>query len=431
MAWASTTGTSCSALLLGNYIYITANEGGRPQRVDITNQTTTSFTSFNANTYGLATYNNNLYFGSDGQQNVYVTNQSGTLIQTITFGQNIKGIAIYGNFLYAVTFGGSNQIIKYNLLNNTTDATWGTTTLGTINVSSIWSVTIYNNIMYLCDRGVSFNTDRISKIDLSTNIAVWNWVSVRDPTNALGYGDYLYVSSYFGNAAYKIDLTATTPSAVNIYSLSAAHCPIQLNGYLYVLSYSGGIYQTNIVMPASASPTPSTPLPCFLENTGILTDKGLRPIQQLRKGDLVLTLRNGFLPIDMIGKKKIYHPASEDRLKEQLYKCTSNYFPEVLEDLIITGCHSILVDDFTSQEQKNKVLELYQKIYVTDAKYRLPACIDERATVYENAGHYTIYHLALENEHYYSNYGIYANGLLVESCSKRYLKELSDMELIE
>ena len=28
-------------------------------------------------------------------------------------------------------------------------------------------------------------------------------------------------------------------------------------------------------------------------------------------------------------------------------------------------------------------------------------------------------------------YGIYANGLLVESCSQRYLKELSNMDLIE
>lgn len=29
------------------------------------------------------------------------------------------------------------------------------------------------------------------------------------------------------------------------------------------------------------------------------------------------------------------------------------------------------------------------------------------------------------------NYGIYANGLLVESCSRRYLKEMSNMSLIE
>ena len=64
-------------------------------------------------------------------------------------------------------------------------------------------------------------------------------------------------------------------------------------------------------------------------------------------------------------------------------------------------------------------------------KYRLPACVDEKATVYKVPGDYTIYHIALENEHYYGNYGIYANGLLVESCSKRYLKEVSNMEILE
>jgi hypothetical protein len=42
----------------------------------------------------------------------------------------------------------------------------------------------------------------------------------------------------------------------------------------------------------------------------------------------------------------------------------------------------------------------------------------------------TIWHIALENDDYYMNYGIYANGLLVESCSKRYLKELSKMEIV-
>jgi hypothetical protein len=59
------------------------------------------------------------------------------------------------------------------------------------------------------------------------------------------------------------------------------------------------------------------------------------------------------------------------------------------------------------------------------------AYLDEKAKPFEEEGTFTIYHLALENEHYTGNYGIYANGLLVESCSKRYLKELSHMELLE
>ena len=47
--------------------------------------------------------------------------------------------------------------------------------------------------------------------------------------------------------------------------------------------------------------------------------------------------------------------------------------------------------------------------------YRLPACVHKRTSVYEKEGNYEIYHLALENENYYNNYGIWANGLLVET----------------
>jgi hypothetical protein len=77
------------------------------------------------------------------------------------------------------------------------------------------------------------------------------------------------------------------------------------------------------------------------------------------------------------------------------------------------------------------MIKQFKKIYATGDKYRLMACIDERSNVYPKQGYHTIYHLALENDNYYFNYGIYANGLLVESCSKRYLKELSNMTLID
>jgi hypothetical protein len=170
---------------------------------------------------------------------------------------------------------------------------------------------------------------------------------------------------------------------------------------------------------------------CFKEDTLILTNKGYKPIQDLRKGDLVKTLKHGYKAIDMIGKREIYHPALQERIKDQLYKCSQENYPEIVEPLIITGCHSILVDKFTDEEQKQKVIEVNGNTYVTDGKYRLPACADPRASVYEIKGNYTIYHLALENDDYYMNYGICANGLLVETCSKRYLKELSNMTLIE
>lgn len=190
---------------------------------------------------------------------------------------------------------------------------------------------------------------------------------------------------------------------------------------------NGGSGGSGIVILTYTIPEP---FPCFKQDSKILTDNGYKMIQTLRKGDMVKTINHEFVPIFAIGKRDIYHPACSERVSYQLYKCSQNEYPEVFEDLVITGCHSILVDNFKEGE-KDKTVELLKDIFVTDNKYRLPACIDERAYVYEVQGNYTIYHFALENDNYYMNYGVYANGLLVETCSKRYLTELANMELIE
>ena len=132
----------------------------------------------------------------------------------------------------------------------------------------------------------------------------------------------------------------------------------------------------------------------------------------------------------MIGYREIENVICKERIKNKLYVCKQSEYPEIFEDLIITGCHAILVDDFKEGERE-KTEEVLGDIFVTDNKYRLPACVDSKAKPYEKEGKFTIYHIALENNDYYMNYGIYANGLLVESTSKRYLKELSNMKLIE
>jgi hypothetical protein len=185
------------------------------------------------------------------------------------------------------------------------------------------------------------------------------------------------------------------------------------------------------------APTTTTVAPigenvvCFKEDTKILTINGYIPIQDLRKGDLVKTLYNDYMPIYLIGKKNIQHFALPDRIKDQLYECTTDKYPELFENLIITGCHAILVDNLKNDEERNKTIEILGDIYITDDKCRLLACIDEKTSVYNIPGNYTIYHIALENDNYYYNYGIYANGLLVETCSIRYMYELANMTLIE
>ena len=219
------------------------------------------------------------------------------------------------------------------------------------------------------------------------------------------------------------------------YALVTPGFPTGLNLGATTLTYTAaGQAGRNVLTSAPYNWTindggPAPPPPCFKEGSKILTDNGYRPIETLRKGDLVKTLKHGYKPIDMIGKRDIYNPAQKDRIKEQLYKCSQEQYPEIFEDLVITGCHSILVENRVTHRQIEQIKKVNGDTYFTDDKLRMPACVDERASVYEVQGSFTIYHIALENSDYYANYGVYANGLLVETCSKRYLKELSKMDL--
>jgi len=245
-----------------------------------------------------------------------------------------------------------------------------------------------------------------------------NWKSVTSSSNgtklaACVNGGYIYTSNDSGVTWNQ----ESTPS-LNWFGITCSSNGNKIIAIVNSTTSVGGIYI-------------NYNYPCFKEDTKILTDKGYIPIQDLRKGDLVKTLKHGYKTIDIIGKSEIYHPASSERIKKQLYQCSADHYPEIFEPLIITGCHSILVDWLTQEQGEKTLKDFGGRVFETDGKPRLCAYLDDRATVYETSGKYTIYHLALENENHKGNYGIYANGLLVESCSKRYLLEYSEMELVE
>jgi hypothetical protein len=173
--------------------------------------------------------------------------------------------------------------------------------------------------------------------------------------------------------------------------------------------------------------------PCFLEGSQILCQvdgvESYVPVENLRKGTLVKTSRDGYKKVELIGTGTIYNPGNTDRIEDRLYKCSPSKYPALTEDLIITGCHSILEFPIT-EKQKEESIRRQGKLYVTDNKYRLMACVDERAEPWANEGNFTIWHFALENDDESTNYGVYANGgLLVETCNIKFLKTKSNMTL--
>jgi hypothetical protein len=173
--------------------------------------------------------------------------------------------------------------------------------------------------------------------------------------------------------------------------------------------------------------------PCFLEGSTILCQvDGVEtyvPVEELEPGTFVKTSLNGYKQVVLLGKGSIRNPGNSERTENRLYRCSPSNYPQLTEDLYITGCHSILELRMTDR-QKDDTIKHLGRLFVTDKKFRLMACLDERAEPWNSEGSYTIWHFALEHHDDGMNYGVYANGgLLVETCSIRTLKNKSNMTL--
>jgi hypothetical protein len=185
-------------------------------------------------------------------------------------------------------------------------------------------------------------------------------------------------------------------------------------------------------------------VPCFREGTKVLASvnggaETYVPIETLRPGDLVKTSEGIARKISVIGRGSIGKVSTTERLENRLYRCTPEQYPELTEDLYITGCHSVLVDAMTP-EQRAESIQKQGRLYVTAGKYRLMACVDLRAEpwveveveVEVEVTEYPIWHLSLESADEELNHGIYVNGgLLVETCFANRLKRLANFKLVK
>ncbi len=198
-------------------------------------------------------------------------------------------------------------------------------------------------------------------------------------------------------------------------------------------SPQNAVYVNGSVLNSDGSYNLYPAAPCFLEGSTILCQvDGVQkyvPVEELKKGTLVKTSLNGYKAVVLIGKGSIQNPGNDERTEDRLYKCSPSKYPQLKDDLYITGCHSILEFPIT-EKQKEDTIKHLGKLFVTDKKYRITAYVDERAEPWNSEGTYTIWHFALENTDERMNYGVYANGgLLVESCAIMTLKNKSNMSL--
>jgi hypothetical protein len=156
---------------------------------------------------------------------------------------------------------------------------------------------------------------------------------------------------------------------------------------------------------------------CFGKGSMIQCEGGSVPVEELKVGMKVKTLKHGYKAVTLLGTSVIRNRADSERVRERLY-----IYPK--EHLILTGGHSVLLDE-VSGTQLERIKESFGKIHFTEGKIRLMAMDDDEAEPYLKKGPFPIYNFVLEAPNEHTNYGVFANGKLVESSFPYWVKKMN------
>jgi hypothetical protein len=331
---------------------------------------------------------------------------------------------------------------------------------------------VYNNSIYWADNNspvarvyasnIKFPTSTLLYSNFSTSLFVEGNNNLRIYKDFVAYGVPISISSYTtgtaptinsittGYFSFIVNFTSGTgynPSPTTYYysldngltytNANTTISPILISGVNSAITYNIKIISNNLAGNTAPSNTVIgfIPYPCFLQGTKILCmnvetdEEEYIPIENLRRGDLVKTAKHGYKAIELIGFREIPNPLAVSKESGRLYWFRRSKVSELREDLCVTGDHCILHKNVTDEKIK-QIIDYMKDIYVTEDHYRVPAWLDERSEQYKEPGPATIWHFALENQNAYFNYGVMANGLLVESSSIYCMYKDSNMQLM-
>jgi hypothetical protein len=149
---------------------------------------------------------------------------------------------------------------------------------------------------------------------------------------------------------------------------------------------------------------------CYNKGTKILTiqnnEEIYQTIETLKPGDIVKVYPNSFKSIKYIGYKTCINDEQNNTTMYIMKKTNNN---DLLEDLIVSGLHYVYDPNHSNEpnikiEDKTLIEVRYSKLF----------------TKVKNNDVYTYYHLVLDDG---KHYGIWANGLLSESCFYKHFLE--------
>ncbi|NRB04866.1 MAG: Hint domain-containing protein [Rhodobacteraceae bacterium] len=162
------------------------------------------------------------------------------------------------------------------------------------------------------------------------------------------YGVYSFGSSYtVSTAALQPDGITPDPFAGQATTVLPASSAVGDS----IVANGDGTYS------GTSTPTPGSSFLCFCDGTQILTDRGLKPVEDLIVGDLVACKDKGYKPIRWIGSRW-FDPAEGPDSQSMPIKISKGALGSNLpsEDLFVSPNHCLLVEhhlcDFFFGEQQ-------------------------------------------------------------------------------
>jgi hypothetical protein len=299
-----------------------------------------------------------------------------------------------------------NQTINFNTQNVT-------------DMSEMFSnATIFN-------QPISFNTIKVTNMEymFSSASSFANTLDLK-PIPQLNNAQYMLTGTNLSTTNYS-DLLVLWGSEPSVQT-GVQFGPTTLQYYSYAETARANLTDAPnswIITDGGLDPS------CFNKGTKILTlnkefQQEYVAIEDLKKGDLIKSYKHGFRKLEAISSNKMINNPANNVKCMYIMKKTDKNNSILTEDLIITGGHSILVDDLGDYKEENNKL-FGGKIQMIDDKYLLLASISKDFIKIDNKEEYTYYQFILEPEKSdEERFGVWANGLLVETPSKKYFYEL-------
>ena len=254
-----------------------------------------------------------------------------------------------------------------------------------------------------------------------TNSTYWRLSTFNRNAYTVNYSNpYNKYSATFEYIVDKVDtnnrLTATPYYIIGVNN-AYSNEDISLNGSNGVVFGSGlvsGTYSTYVLYNDAATSNytimdvnVTTEHACYHESTQILCHTGYVPINKLTIGTLVKTSTGEYKRVKVIGSTPIVNTT--------LYRLPKEKNKDLIDDLIITGNHCILVDRLT-ETQMERSKKYWKTFHTIDEKQLLLACIGEDFIQYKE-NKTIVYQIVLEDSNPKRRHGIWANGILSETMS--------------